>query len=229
MQSPIRISVQSDLDALTRKLNDFERKQLPFATALALTAVAKSVQAVEKGAIRQVFDRPTPFTVNSVGVKAARKNNLEAVVFVKDIAAAYLAPYEFGGTHKLIGSGKTWLNPKDRALLNQYGNLSKSTLKRLEGRPDIFVGSIKTNSGESIGGVWQRPTDVKAVKTAGKRGVALRGVNKSGHLKLLVRFGDAMPVRQHLNFEMRARVVINAGFRREFAAAFAQALATARR
>ncbi|SAK88563.1 hypothetical protein AWB77_04797 [Caballeronia fortuita] len=229
MAAPVRINISADLRSLTRSLNDLERKQLPFATAQALTAVAKSVQVVEKGAIRQVFDRPTPFTVNSVGVKAARKNNLEAVVFVKDIAAAYLAPYEFGGTHKLIGSGKTWLNPKDRALLNQYGNLSKSTLKRLEGRPDIFVGSIKTKSGESIGGVWQRPTDVKAVKTAGKRGVALRGVNKSGHLKLLIRFGDAMPVHQHLNFEMRARVVINAGFRREFAAAFAQALATAKR
>ncbi|MDR5815804.1 hypothetical protein QCE62_19645 [Caballeronia sp. LZ033] len=229
MPSPIRISVQADLAALTRRLNDFERKQLPFASAQALTAVAKRVQAAEKAALPQVFDRPTPFTVNSIGVKAAKKNTQEALVFVKDIAAAYLAPYEFGGTHKLIGSGKTWLNPKDMALLNQYGNFSRAALKRLEGRPDIFVGSIKTKSGESIGGVWQRPTEVKAVKRSGKRGVALRGVNKTGHLKLLIRFGDAQPVRQHLDFGARARNVVAATYRAEFAIAFAKALATARR
>lgn len=228
MAAPVRISVRADLAALTRRLNDFERKQLPFASAQALTAVAKNVQAAEKAALPHVFDRPTPFTVNSIGVKAARKNTQEALVFVKDIAAAYLEPYEFGGTHKLIGSGKTWLNPKDRALLNQYGNFSKSTLKRLEGRPDIFVGSIKTKSGESIGGVWQRPTDVNAAKRAGKRGVALRGVNKSGHLRLLIRFGDAQPVRQHLDFGKRARDVVAVTYRREFATAFAKALATAK-
>jgi len=228
MQSPIRISVQSDLDALTRRLNDFERKQLPFASAQALTAVAKRVQAAEKAALPQVFDRPTPFTVNSIGVKAAKKNTQEALVFVKDIAAAYLAPYEFGGTHKLIGSGKTWLNPKDMALLNQYGNFSRTALKRLEGRPDIFVGTIKTASGESIGGVWQRPTDVKAIKRSGKRGVAMRGANKTSHLRLLIRFGDAQPVKQHLDFGKRGREVVASTYRAEFAAAFAKALATAR-
>lgn len=228
MPSPVRINVSADLRSLTRVLNDLERKQLPFASAQALTAVAKRVQAAEKAALPQVFDRPTPFTVNSIGVKAAKKSTQEALVFVKDIAAAYLAPYEFGGTHKLIGSGKTWLNPKDMALLNQYGNFSPAALKRLEGRPDIFVGSIKTKSGESIGGVWQRPTDVKAVKRSGRRGVALRGVNKTGHLKLLIRFGDAQPVRQHLDFGARARNVVAATYRAEFAAAFARAIATAR-
>ncbi|MDR5757009.1 hypothetical protein [Caballeronia sp. LZ035] len=228
MAAPVRISVQADLAALTRRLNDFERKQLPFASAQALTAVAKRVQAAEKAALPQVFDRPTPFTVNSIGIKAARKNTQEALVFVKDIAASYLEPYEFGGTHKLIGSGKTWLNPKDMALLNQYGNFNRAVLKRLEGRSDIFVGSIKTKSGESIGGVWQRPVDVKAVKRSGKRGVGMRGVNKSGHLKLLIRFGDAQPVRQHLDFGKRGREVVAATYRAEFAAAFAKALATAK-
>ena len=229
MASPIGISVSADLRSLTRALNDLEKKQLPFATATALTAVAKRVQAAEKAAMPKVFDRPTPFTVNSIGVKAARKSNLEALVFVKDIAAAYLMPYEFGGPHKLIGSGKTWLNPKDMALLNQYGNFSKAALKRLEERSDIFVGSIKTKSGQSIGGVWQRPAAVQAVKRSGKRGVALRGVNKTGHLKLLIRFGDAQPVKQHLDFRARAQAVASQTFKAEFTIAMAQALKTARR
>ncbi|MFP3428751.1 hypothetical protein SB781_03275 [Paraburkholderia sp. SIMBA_061] len=176
----------------------------------------------------EVFDRPTPFTINSVAVKGARKTDLEARVFIKDIAAAYLEPYEFGGNHKLIGRGKTWLNPKDRTLLNQYGNFSKSALQRLESRPDVFVGTIKTKSGDSIGGVWQRPQNAKVIKRTGKRGVAIRGVNTTGHLKLLVRFGDALPVKRHLEFGDRALESVDANFDGEFEKAMAKALATAK-
>jgi hypothetical protein len=222
------ISVSADLQRLTKSLSQLEKQQLPFAIAQTLTAVAKIAQAEEKAAMPEVFDRPTPFTVNSVAVKGARKSDLEARVFIKDIAAAYLEPYEFGGNHKLIGQGKTWLNPKDKTLLNQYGNFSKNALQRLESRPDVFVGTIKTKSGESIGGVWQRPTNVKAIKRSGKRGVALRGINKTDHLKLLVRFGDAQPVKQHLEFGERAFEVVDEHFAREFDKSMARAMATAK-
>lgn len=148
---------------------------------------------------------------------------------MKDIAAAYLAPFEFGGPHKLIGAGKTWLNPKDRGLLNQYGNLSKTALDRLKSRPDIFVGTIHTRSGEQIGGVWQRPAPTKVVQTPGKRTAKVRGANKTGHLKLLVRFGDAQPVKQHLEFGSRAEAVVKANAGAEFAKALAKAMATAKR
>jgi hypothetical protein len=224
----LTLSVEADIKAVARQLDSLARKQLPFATAQALTAVARRVQDTEKKAMPEVFDRPTPFTVNSVAVKGARKTNLEAVVFIKDIAAAYLAPYEFGGNHKLIGSGKTWLNPKDMTLLNQYGNFGRAALKRFQGRPDVFIGSVKTKSGESIGGVWQRPAAVQAVKTRSKRGVALRGINKTGHLKLLVRFGDARPVKQHLEFGERAFETVDEVFATEFEAAMARAIATAK-
>lgn len=225
----LRISVRADMQAAARGLSALEQKQVPFATALALTSLAKIAQQAEKKALPQVFDRPTPFTVNSIAVKGARKSNLEATVFVKDIAAAYLAPFEFGGPHKLIGSGKTWLNPKDKALLNQYGNFSKSALDRLKARPDIFVGTIHTRTGEQIGGVWQRPAPTKVIQTPGKRATKVRGANKTSHLKLLIRFGDAEPVKQHLEFGSRAEAVVKANAAAEFAKALAKALATAKR
>lgn len=228
MPAAFAISVDADVRALSKSLTRLQKDHLPFAISQALTATAKLAQGAEKAALPEVFDRPTPFTINSVAVKGARKSDLEARVFVKDIAAAYLEPYEFGGVHKLIGRGKTWLNPKDKTLLNQYGNFSRNALQRLEARPDVFVGTVKTKSGESIGGVWQRPTNVKAVKRSGKRGVALRGVNKSDHLKLLIRFGDAEPVRQHLEFGERAFEVADEHFGREFERAMARAIATAK-
>jgi len=222
------ISVSADLQKLTKSLSQLEKQQLPFAIAQALTAVAKIAQAEEKSAMPEVFDRPTPFTINSVAVKGARKTDLEARVFIKDIAAAYLEPYEFGGNHTLIGRGRTWLNPKDKTLLNQYGNFSKSAMQRLESRPDVFVGTIKTKSGEQIGGVWQRPQNAKVIKRSGKRGVAIRGANATGHLKLLIRFGDAIPVRRHLEFGERALESVDANFASEFDKAMAKAVATAK-
>lgn len=225
----LRISVWSDLNKATRVLDALQRKQLPFATATMLTSLAKIAQAEEKKALPHIFDRPTPFTINSIGIKAARKSAPEAMVFVKDIAAAYLEPYEVGGTHMMIGSGKTWLNPKDKLLLNKYGNFSASTLARLKARPDIFVGTIKTKSGEQIGGVWQRPAPTKVIQSPGKRTAKVRGANQSGHLKLLVRFGDPRPVRQHLDFGKRAAAVVNKHVAIEFAKALTKAMATAKR
>lgn len=222
-----KISVSDDIAKLRKSLTDLEKRQLPFATANALTALAKNAQAAEKEAMPEVFDRPTPFTVNSVAVRGARKSNLEARVFIKDIAAAYLEPFEFGGNHKLLGSGRTWLNPKDKAQLNQYGNFSKTALKRLQARPDIFIGNIKTSSGETIGGVWRRPPSARVTKVRGKRGSVVQG-SPRGHLKLLVRFGDARPVKQHLEFGERAFEVVNDTFEREFEVAMNQAIATAK-
>ncbi|TAM50216.1 MAG: hypothetical protein EPN57_20565 [Paraburkholderia sp.] len=232
------ISVRADFQAAARGLNALEKKQLPFATATALTSLAKLAQAAEKKALPQIFDRPTPFTINSIGVKGARKASLVAIVFVKDIAAAYLAPFEFGGPHKLIGSGRTWLNPKNMALLNQYGNFDKSALKRLAAKPDVFIGSVTfRKSGQTVSGLWQRPqvgqrTWVRGRnrRTYGTKGNTQNVVGgiRTG-LRLLVRFGDAQPVRQHLDFGARAEAVVKANVNAEFAKALARAIATAKR
>jgi len=217
----LAINIKADLTPLLRSLDDFARQQAPFATAKALTAVARRVQEAEVKAFSDVFDRPTLFTQRSVGVKAARKTSLTAVVFVKDIAARYLLPFEDGGKHFLPPSkrGGTLFNPK-AAPVNQYGNLAKGTLRRLAGRQDVFVGAVRTKGGTTINGVWQRPA------ADGARG---RGLNRTGSLKLLVRFGDALPVKQRLGYRERAKAVVQASLQAEFDAAMGEALRTARR
>ncbi len=85
------------LNALSAQLRSLQ-KQIPFATAQALTAVARKIQAAEKVALQRKLENPTPFTVNSVGSQGARRDNLTARVFVRDIAASYLEPFEFGGS-----------------------------------------------------------------------------------------------------------------------------------
>lgn len=220
------ISVRSNLREIERKLGALAQKQLPYATVTALTSLSKLVQKAEVANMSATFKNPSPFTLRSVRIIPARKESLVAKVFVMDKAAEYLEPYELGGVHKL--SGKALLNPKDIAL-NQYGQLRKGTLAALKGRSDIFIGPVKTRKG-IVNGVWQREASVASVtnKRTGKTRISARGVNKSGGLKLLIRFGDALPVRKHLGYQARATAVVNANFNREMGKALAQAMATAR-
>jgi hypothetical protein len=207
--SGVGISVRSNIKEISKKLNALAYKQIDFATALALTDLAKQVQAAEEENIKATFKHPKPFTVKSVGMRGATKRSLTATVFVRPIAAKYLEPYEDGGTHEL--PGKALLNPKD-IRLDQYGQLTRATLARLKARRDVFIGPVKTASG-IVNGVWQR--------TKAKRGVP------SG-LKLLIRFGDALPVNKKLNYGAHAQAVINRGFNAAFSAGLAKAMATAR-
>lgn len=204
------ISVSTNVKEFTKGLSTFAFRQMPFATATALTSLARIVQHGEQEAMQSVFDRPTPFTVNSVAVKPARKDDLQALVFVKDIAAAYLQPYEFGGKNKL--NSKALLNPKG-APLNQYGNLSKSKLAQLKAKGNTFIGGVKGKDGTEIRGVWQRQAPRKG---------------KPASLKLLIRFSDAHDVKQHLDYRSRAEQIVQGNFNFEMAAAFAKAMATAR-
>ncbi|MGA3845966.1 hypothetical protein ACI2UC_20305 [Ralstonia nicotianae] len=97
----LHLNVRMDVKALQKSLDALASKQLPFAVAQAINAVAKKAQAEERANLAKVLDKPTPFTLNSISVKLANKSNLTAMVYVKDIAVAYLLPYEAGGLNKL--------------------------------------------------------------------------------------------------------------------------------
>lgn len=206
---PIEVSVRSNLKDVIKTLSNAAYKQIPFATASALTALAKEVRADEVKNLTATFKKPKPFTLRSVGVQGARKDKLEARVYVKPLAAKYLEPYEDGGKHYL--AGRALLNPKD-IRLDQYGQLTRSTLKRLKARSDVFIGPMPTKKGP-VNGVWQRIP-------------ARRG--QPAHLRLLIRFGDALPVNKRLHYQSRAKQLVARRFNAVFGAALGRALATAR-
>ncbi len=223
----LEISVHTDIVALQRRLGRFT-KQLPFATALAMTATAKKVQAAEKAALSTLFDDPTPFTLNSIAVKPATKSSGTAHVDVRPVAAAYLEPYEFGGRHYL-GEKQGLLVPKD-IRVNQYGNLPARAISRLKAQPDIFIGPVKFRSGITINGVWRRPKyGVRRDGTRGTKGNTQRSINgvRTG-LQLLIRFEDPLPVQKSWRYRARAKIVISAVAPKELRAAIDRALRTAK-
>lgn len=200
------------------------RKQIPFATAQAMTAVVRKIEDAQKVAMQRNLDNPTPFTVKSVKSRGARKSDLKAKVFVMNTAAAYLEPFEIGGVHKLNGSAL--LNPKD-IKLNKYGNLPRNKLSSLKSKENTFIGDIG-----GVNGVWQRKKAKKGKKGRKRLQRSPNGIRrdrkKQPMPKLLIRFGDALPVEPVLGYQDRAMKMTQALLPQEINRALAEAIRTAR-
>lgn len=188
-------------------MNDLHRRQLPFATASALTDTARYdvAPAIERR-IEQAFDNPVPFTLKGVGFRWATKNNLVSTVLIKPIQAKYLKIEEEGGTR--FPAKRALVMPVGQKL-NQYGNLPKGTVQRLLARPDVFSGQVN-----GVGGIWQRTYD---------RATKQRGV------KLLIAWEDKASYKPRFGFYETARKAAEQHFPRRWEAAFSKAIATARR
>lgn len=124
-------------------LNDFEKKHVPFAMSKALNETAFMARTSVMLAMRSFFDRPMPYTVNSLYVKKSTKRDLNAQLFWKawaskgSSAEKYLEHNITGGARKpkrselllrqagVIGNDQ-WLVPAKSAPLNAYGNIKHS-------------------------------------------------------------------------------------------------------
>jgi hypothetical protein len=234
MNGDIYIDVKTNTDAVARQLGGLAAKQFPFALAQGINALATDVQRAEKEALPKVFKNPTPFTVNSIRVIPARKELPVATVFVQDIAAGYLYPYEVHSLHKLIGKGVTYLQPADYSLLNQYGNFPPGTLERLIGTKN-YQGTSRTTRGKSaapgVNGVFLATIMTKKGRIEGawmRVGATGKRSGKGRNLKLLLKFGDAHVARNPLNFGQRAEQLVKTNFNKRIGQALARAIATAK-
>ncbi|EHM4464129.1 hypothetical protein KGH42_000101 [Escherichia coli] len=218
----------ADLTELHRQLRSLQ-KQMHFATARAITSTVRQIEAAEKENLRQKLDNPTPFTVNSVRSKGATRDNLTGRVFMMDTTVNYLTPFEEGGLHYLGEGRKAVLNPKN-IRLNKYGNLPKAKLQQLKARPDVFIGTVTNNDGVAVGGVWQRKKAKKVTKTRKRRKRSPNGTRaphkKSRPPKLLIRFGDALPVTPVLGYQELAHDMASRLMKTELSVALEQALKT---
>ncbi|KAF1027086.1 MAG: hypothetical protein GAK29_00892 [Acinetobacter bereziniae] len=215
----IRINVNDQINQVRRE----HRNQIDFALAQTVNKLAKLAQAEEKKGLASFFDNPTPFTMNSVAIKAARKGNPTAIVFIRPIAAKYIEPYEYGGT-QYLGAKPADLVPIN-ATANQYGNLPRNTIKKYMNRKDVFLGKVRTSSGV-VYGLWQRPT--AQARRGAKRVKGGRLANTTGSLKLLVSFAEPVNTRKRLNFGQRSIAVVQRNAKTMFERSLASAIASAR-
>ena len=100
-------TVNFDTSALDRTFDGME-KQVRFATSLAINRTAQVVKEELKREMQSVFDRPTPFTLNSLQMTPSTKQRLEAKVWFKNPPRVgdihhYLEPQVYGGSRPFKG------------------------------------------------------------------------------------------------------------------------------
>lgn len=146
----IEIELSADLRPMLARLQNTQR-QIPFVIASALTKTAIKVRPEIRKEMKRVFDRPTRYTLNSVFVQPAKKQdeNPTARVWIKDSqesalstsrftsgtpAAEYLWPQIVGGSRslkrfevRLANAGilppGMFVVPGEGAKRDRYGNL----------------------------------------------------------------------------------------------------------
>jgi hypothetical protein len=189
-------------------LSDLGRKQLPFATAMALNDTAESVKRVEELEIDRAFDRPTPFTRRALYMRRASKGRLTAQVGVKSLQAKYLKLQATGGVRRPAGSA---LVVPVSARKNKYGNLARGAVKKSLKRADVFVaGKRRGKTGHLRAGVYQRP-------------------KRSGQpLKLLVAFEPRAEYSPRWDFQSLAMRRASGVFPDRFKARLVQAIRSAK-
>lgn len=121
--------------------------QMPYATALALNAVAADAQKAVQAEMRQVFDNPTPWVINSLRIKRATKQQLSAELAFKDRnsvenSRTMVFPHVEGGERRLKAmEGRLtragllpagwYVVPGAAAKLDAHGNMSKGQVTQL--------------------------------------------------------------------------------------------------
>lgn len=164
----IKLDPREVLGALTAA----QERQVPYALARAMTAVAKDAQLELKRIMPLVFDRPTPFTIQGVRIIPARKvdRSIVAFVYLRDEAskgtppAKYLRAEVEGGPRRdkrseralkwkgLMPAGSQAV-PSRFAPLDAYGNLRGSyityLLSRLRALPETGYSANETTTSKA--------------------------------------------------------------------------------
>lgn len=143
------------------------------------------------------------------------------VYLLMNITAEYLMPFEAGGVHKL--NGVVLLNQKN-IKLNKYGNLPRNKLNSLKAKDNSFIGELK-----GVNGVFQRKKVKKGRKDKKRLPNGTRRDRQNQPApRLLIRFGDALPVQPVVGYQERALRMAKVLLPQEISRALEEAMCSAK-
>ncbi|MBW5284455.1 hypothetical protein [Burkholderia gladioli] len=142
------IELKIDTSQVDAALKNNVESQIPFAVSKGLNDAANVAKQELVNEMRQIFDRPTPYTLSGIRVQRATKQKLFARVgFINDAfkaapASVYLAPQVDGGARsvKRIESllrargylpAGMFVVPGEAAKLDAYGNFSRGQYSQI--------------------------------------------------------------------------------------------------
>lgn len=216
---------------LIRDAREVYGRLVPYAASTALTRCAQIAAKTDiPNAMREAFENPTPYTLNSLFVQPATKDSLSARVMVKDSVSRGVVPEKFllpevkGGGRNEKGFERAlryggWLKSGERVIpardmpLDAFGNVSGPSIR------SILATLEKPGGGAAKG---KRKGRYGAGLFAGQigktRGIWQRdGSGKNRTLKPLFIFTTKVPLyRARLDFEGIALKTAQTNFKPEF-------------
>ncbi len=192
--------VQARIPEAILSLDALRFKQVPFATALALTRIAAEAQAEVRKQLPKRFTIRRSWVASGIRTTRATKRKPESSVYTVD---EFMALQESGGVKR--GRKAQAIPVGVRKSKRQVVGRARWP-KALSKKPKHFIAQV-----------------------GGTRGVFKRtGRGGRGSPKLLWRFESDVRVRPRFEFEETVAKVMNDRFQFEFGRAFAQALGSAR-
>lgn len=248
------IDVSQAIVQLTRDL-DAGRKQVTFATRVALTRTAQKVLVAQQREMRDIFRNPTPYTMSSLFLRPATKTNLSAEVKLKDFASKATPASKFLSAQ--ISGGQRSQKRFERALqsvgalppgyrivpgsaakLDSYGNMSRGQIVQIlaffRAFPEAGYKANMTSQGRDklVRGSKRQQGFAYFVGRPGDRlplGIYQRvSFARGTALKPVMIFVQSAIYQPVFDFESVAKQTIKAEFAGEFATAWTEAKRTAR-
>jgi hypothetical protein len=209
----IALNVKSNIKEFTRYLTGIQKKQVPFATARALTWTAKDAQKHLQDAMPTTFNTSRKWWLakqpTGIKIKTATKLHLVAEIYT---TAYFLQLHEEGGI-KIPYESRGILIPT--ALTPKYGRKSGGATKVLAGK------KILRRGGRSTGSPITRAK-------SGMRGVFRRKGKKRLPVELLYSYVPTAKIKPRLHFKSRAGQKAALTFNANFKRSLSLALKTAR-
>ena len=240
------INVSDNIKEAARGLEDVVRRQVPFATALALTRTAQAVQSGLQREMSSVFDNLTPWVANGTFVAPATKQTLTAEAGMKDKGRRSPALY----TKEHFSSGERGLKPfevvmQSRGILPQgmraipgagikadrYGNPNRAAIKEVIEQASRGV-RVWTGKGkrQSLTGYFVVTKPEQDPRTKHLIPGIYRRIQKGADNELIpvFIFVDQAQYGKVIDLQAIASKTVRAVFEREFADALERATRTAR-
>lgn len=251
----MQISVRGDIDKAIKELSEAQRRHVPFAVSLAMKNTAYEVKAAQEHEIRDVYDRPTPFTQRGVEVVLPKGKYPQAKVYLRTSSrrgtaqAKYLAPTVKGGQRgpkpyeralraaNILPEGMFTV-PGSGAKMDAYGNMSRAQIVQILAYFKAFpVANVQRNMSDKRKAALAKGSKKQRgmsyfVGAPGKGPLGVWARYAFGGLGTAVKpvmiFVSSARYQKMYPFHDVGRRVVARRFTPNFQAALSQALATAR-
>lgn len=185
----MRVNIKSNIKEVTKGLSSIQKKQIPFATMLALNDTAFALHKTYKKQTTQKFDDPTPYTQKAFRVDKAKKTQLTAVVYVDKKRQDYMQLQVDGGTRTPKRSSIVVPSSKNTSGITQYasGNITKGAMNKIKrNKKKYFFGVPK--GGKGTEGIWERYGRTSTNTSSGARIRQVAKLTKMAKYKALYPF-----------------------------------------